>query len=125
LKEEIRALVAERDYVSFAELSRDITGFVGNIGWELRDKNIFLWTGLSEKAFDAIFELLESEEVHFEPASFMSYAIDGITQNMPLAKSLKKPYKKPHWLPVTLRPGKGVKGKALLVKRDDMTNVAS
>ena len=119
MKEQIKALVTARDHVSFAELAREIDGFKGNIGWELRGQNVYLWTGLSEKAFDALVDLIESEDIHFVPASLLAYLIDGITQKLPLAKDIK-PYKKPHWFPVILRPGKGIKGKALQVKVDDL-----
>jgi hypothetical protein len=68
----------------------------GQLGWP--DLNVVLWTDVSEnfiKAFN-----LAKERIFPVPTEFLTYAMDGMLLNLPVARQLKKSYKDPHWLPV-------------------------
>jgi len=105
MKEAIYKLVADRDWVTFAELSRDIDGFRGNWAIEAAP-NVFFWTALSEEALDALDELFAEKRIVYAPAHPLSYLADGGLLRLPLAKRPNKKggYKKPHWVPVCRRP---------------------
>jgi hypothetical protein len=102
LETEIRKVLS-RNHVSFAELSA-IEGFKGDLQIALAEKNVVLWSGVSEEACDILDRLLadgEFEYVNDGQATFLAYLIDGITLQMPIAKG-NRHYKTTHWLPVTL-----------------------
>lgn len=110
LKERILLKVRQTDYVSFVELGR-IDGFstpieTDGVAIELKP-NVVIWVGMAPEATKAIRDLIEAKLVHMHPSQFMVYLLDGGTLKMPLAtpKGVARGYKKPHWLPVTLRPG--------------------
>jgi hypothetical protein len=103
----IRKLLRERDYVSFAEIAR-LPGAEGKLELALETddaSNIVLWRGLSPAAFAALKTMLANGDCHFVPASLISYLVDDALLKLPLAKEARH-YKKPHWLPLTLRPGR-------------------
>jgi hypothetical protein len=90
--------------VSFAELDQKVEGFRGPLAMELVP-NIFLWTSLSEEAADAIDALRAEGRITLEPACWLTYFMDRCVLSLPIAKRpTRRGYKKPHWLPVCLRP---------------------
>lgn len=100
MREAIMELL-QRDYVTFAELSR-IPGFEGEFALHAPNyPNIIYWSHVSREAADAIEELRREKFFEFRPASPMSYLIDGVSLDLPLAKR-RYHYKTLHWLPVTL-----------------------
>lgn len=107
MAEQIVELVEARRHVSFAELCREIEGFDGG-ELELRVPgctNIVLWSGMTDAACDAIEELQKADRIHQVPASWMTYLIDGAALKLPIVKTARRHYKKPHWLPVVFNPG--------------------
>lgn len=87
--------------VSFAELSR-IEGFNGDLEIKLNHpsvSNVVLWSGLSEEAIEALEVIRKEGEYIISPSTILVYLMDGVSLNLPIAKS-KRHYKKPHWAPV-------------------------
>lgn len=109
MKEDILWYVQNYDWVSLVELTNRYGDHgKGDHSLTIEPKlNIVLWVNMSEKLVASIIELIHNKEIHVHPASFLAYMIDGGSLRLPLAK--KPPsssgYKKPHWLPVTLRSG--------------------
>jgi hypothetical protein len=66
------------------------------LGWP--DLKLALWDHVSAD-FISAFSLAKTR-IYPVPAQFLVYAMDGRLLNMPIAKQLKKPYKRLHWLPV-------------------------
>ena len=96
--------------VTFAEIVNAIgEDASGNrqLGWP--DLNLVLWSGVSEDFMKAF--ALAKPQIYPVPSQFLVYAMDGMFLDMPIAKQVNKPYKKPHWLPVVfwLRSGKKTK----------------
>jgi hypothetical protein len=92
-----------RDHVSFAELSR-IEGFRGDLQMMAnadRVSNVVIWGGVSRAAIEALEIIRKEGEYELAPASFMTYLIDGVTLNLPIAKQIRH-YKNPHWAPMVL-----------------------
>lgn len=101
MKSQILSLVARRQYVSFAELSREIPGFQGDHEMcDLNFPNVIVWPQVSPAGIIALKELLESEQLFMHAANPLVYAVDQMIPRMPLARGLKA-YKSPRWLPVT------------------------
>ena len=100
LKDEIYTLIKERNHVTFIELS-EIDGVKGDLVYGLIERNIIFWVNMSEEAIDAIQELLYEERVFFEPATQMTYLLDGGGLKLPIAKR-KLSYKSKRWLPLCL-----------------------
>ena len=57
-----------------------------NLGWP--DLNVFLWVNVSEKFIEA-FNLAKAS-IYPVPTPFLTYAMDGMFLNMPVANSLKR-----------------------------------
>jgi hypothetical protein len=114
----IKEYVYRRDHVSFANLDNDIPGFKDRerpmpaaiyIG-----DSLMLWSGITDVAFAAVDWLQRTHQIEYEPTNLFTYLIDSTTMiNLPQAKLAtacrildgKAPeYKKPHWLPMVLRP---------------------
>jgi hypothetical protein len=96
--------VLKRDNVTFAELSR-LEGFAGDFEIHVNHEkvsNIVIWSGLSQEAMDALEVIRQEGEYSLEPTSVLTYLMDGVTLNLPLAKSVRH-YKKPHWAPAVLK----------------------
>ncbi len=108
MKEDILWYVQEYDWVTLVELAHRY-GNQGQGDHALTlepNLNVVLWTGLSEKLVTGIIELTHKKEIHSHPGSFLAYMVDGGGLKLPLAKRAPRGgYKKPHWLPVTLRSG--------------------
>ena len=89
--------------ISFAELSKRIEGFNGEIAMTFSKKpNLVMWAGMSREAFDAMRELMEERKISITSTTQLVYLIDGMSLQLPIAKRFKD-YKKEHWLPVTMR----------------------
>jgi hypothetical protein len=100
MRNKIVSTVSSGDYVSFAELMQACGGEArGDLTMELKD-NLVLWSGVSQLFNDAFKLSLESIEP--KPTTPLTYLIDGMSLNLPVAKT-NRAYKHPHWLPVTFR----------------------
>ena len=91
-----------RKGMSFVDLENQIEGFKGDLLLEL-NPNVILWQGVSEPAREAMNILLSVKKIEMIPTPLLVYLIDGRALRLPIAKSaasIKKGYKKPHWLPV-------------------------
>ena len=105
----ILALITERNgSVSFANLSRSIPGFDGDMAMMLEGgedfSNICIWPGVSQAAGDAIRALEAAGAIHKRPTEVLVYLVDGLKPQLPLAMSVRH-YKKMHWAPVVFYPG--------------------
>jgi hypothetical protein len=116
LKAGILAYVKAYDNVTFAELCRDFGDRVtlsmpkGETRiLELR-RNYIIWVNLTDEATDAIMSLRDEGTIHMRPTTPLTYLLDGCVLTFPVVKAARD-YKKPHWLPVTLRYGPDPKGK--------------
>jgi hypothetical protein len=106
LESQIRDAITNKDYVSFAELSR-MEGFDGDLAMATESHpNIIWWAGMSREAVDILVRLERDGFFHFHLASWLIYMIDGRYPNMPIATQ-KRNYKTLHWLPLTLKSGSG------------------
>jgi hypothetical protein len=105
MKEQILALVRQRDYVTFAELDQLVPGFTGGDQAMVSPKyeNVFFWAGLTNEGYEALDALLNERLVRFAPAGLMTYLIDGSVPKHPIVKRVRG-YKTPHWAPVVIRP---------------------
>ena len=104
------ARVREVDYVSLVEMLQMLKPHMEVSGDTTiclaTDSNVILWAGVSD-GFAQVFDYMSDRGlVRLQGASLLTYLVDGGVSNLPLAKRLPKDgYKKPHWLPVVLRPG--------------------
>ncbi len=106
IKQAILDYVKRLDHVSFNELSRDVAGVKGELDMALEKYNIILWQGLSAAAVDAILELQKEGALHLKPTFPLTYMVEGTYLTLPVATK-KAVYKKPRWLPVVLKLGRG------------------
>jgi hypothetical protein len=103
LKDRVMAYIEATDYVSYAELANRFSEFKdGEFAISLR-QNLILWVNMTEDAVQAIDELRAEKRITVNPSSLLVYLADGMSLNMPIAKRVRD-YKKPHWVPTTLRP---------------------
>ncbi|APC08285.1 hypothetical protein [Neomoorella thermoacetica] len=114
LAEAVIEYVKGYDYVSLAELTRNLQPYMetkGDFIWRI-DGNVLLWANASFEFLDLITSLVDSGQLYLEPCPPLVYFIDGLALTFPVAKKPPaKGYKTPHWLPVCLRvAGKNVKG---------------
>jgi len=107
LSKQIIKYIDENDYVTFIELQNYMQEFAETKGdWSLeKGKNLILWAGMSEEFVNCLTSLIDNEIFLYYPAPIFIYLVDGGMLNFPVAKNVKA-YKKPHWLPVYLRPKK-------------------
>jgi hypothetical protein len=105
MKDDVYELVTQRDWVSFAELSKHVHNFRGHWSFEPLP-NISFWPTMSKEAVAAVNDLLQEKRIILAPTVPLTYWIDGHVPNLPVAKlpNSKRGYKKLHWLPVCLRP---------------------
>lgn len=90
--------------VSFVQLERDVENFSSSdIDWHVGDSNILIWTRVSEDFVETMVDLIKRDIIEMAPSPPLVYYVDGTILKMPLAKSIKKKYKRPHWLPVTFK----------------------
>lgn len=103
-------LIAERDYVTFAEITQRLDGLItpveGDQALELGAfPNVVLWAGMSDAYIAVMHEVLQSHLSTMEPASVLAYMVDGACLSLPIVKRPQKQgYATPHWLPVCFRP---------------------
>lgn len=106
LKEKILKLLELKKSVLFDELEERFPELKGNtILCPEGNKNLVIWL-MSNKGTKIIEELSKENliEVHPNPSEMgiASYFAGGRILNLPLAKKLNYPYKKPHWVPSSL-----------------------
>lgn len=101
MKDLILNFIKERNYVSFAELSRAIPGFSGEHRFYNKAfKNVVLWDGISEEGINALKWLLSESKIFVKEADINVYLADGDWLNyLPVARFAKS-YKTIHWLPI-------------------------
>lgn len=100
MKTQILQYVHNRDRATFAELSRDIPGFKGDLKMTLDGfETIILWVQLSADAIDALNDLLEEKSLFMIPTVPLTYLADGERLTYPVVKSPRR-YREPRWLPV-------------------------
>jgi hypothetical protein len=85
-------------HTTFAEMMRRVDGFKGDV--EMTLEGFVLWSGLSQEAADAIWELREKKLITLDVADSLVYMLDGYMLTIPVAKSARKT-KTPRWIPVT------------------------
>lgn len=108
MMEDILWYVKHYDYVSIAELRRRYEGqSEGDIAMvNDKDRNIILFTGLSQLLYDSLTHLLKERLIHIHQANILTYLADGVILQLPLAqRPPPQGYKEPHWLPVCFRVG--------------------
>jgi len=67
-------------WVSFADLSRMVDGFKGDRELFIVDYNLVIWSGMSQKATEAIKDLLfENKILKATPTTWLTYLADGET----------------------------------------------
>lgn len=66
--------------------------------------HVIFWSGWKREAFDMMGELIQEGKIHREPTSFLTYLLDGATQDLPMVKCNKQ-YKTDHWLPTVFCKG--------------------
>jgi hypothetical protein len=109
LKDRVYTHIYDLDHVSFAGLCSEFPEIVQrDDGFAIMfsaSQNIVIWPGLTEEFIEVYKSLRDSKRIVAIPCGFIIYMIDGaFPTTMPVAKSLKRTYKKPHWVPVVLRP---------------------
>lgn len=108
MMEDILWYVKHYDYVSIIELQRRYEGQgEGDIAMvNDKDRNIILFTGLSQILYDCLTQLLKERLIHIHQAHILTYLADGGILQLPLAqRPPPQGYKEPHWLPVCFRIG--------------------
>ena len=102
MKDEITKLVSDRQHVTFAEFSKEIKGFNGELTMALsEDPNMVLWHGISKAALQVLLDLIKDKIVYTHVASILIYLVDGRRLTLPVAvRPPKAGYKEPHWVPV-------------------------
>ncbi len=108
LHDAIVAYVAERDFVSWFELTRDFAEFMDTSGDSHAflgesDNNVVLWMGMSSELCDTVLRLKADRKLFLHPSRVESYLIDGCTLRLPLVKQANTKYRTPHWLPTCFR----------------------
>jgi hypothetical protein len=104
LKSDVRLLVLMAHNPTFHELAR-VPGFYGLDDLFLRDRGfaLLVWPWCSPEAITAMTELIDSEEIVFNPAlPEVYFSSAGPVPDLPVLQSLAD-HEKPHWLPVFLR----------------------
>jgi len=75
--------------VSFAEVERNIEGFVGgDVELRLPKTNIVLWQGLTEEGVNAFNLRRTGKHIHPDPCPVMAYLVDGMIPKLPVAKGI-------------------------------------
>jgi hypothetical protein len=100
--------------VSFVELMNHIPESKGDFEFGFKEKNIVLWSDLSEEFLIAIQTLHDEQKIIMCLSSYLVYACDGGMLNLPISKQSIK-YKKPHWLPVVFWSDRQAKRDRILV----------
>lgn len=99
MKESILNLIIRRPHASLFELSERVPGFTGNLIWYI-NTNTIIWPECSEQAVKAMKSLVQEGKIIPVATTPWVYVFDGMIPYIPVAKSLTKNYKLPHWLPL-------------------------
>lgn len=93
--------ITNYDNTSFSDLSRHVEGFDGKFSLtDPNNKGVVFWNNISEEAAEVILKLIDDGKIKMIHTSMMTYMIDGLFPNMPLAKNLRS-YDSDHFYPVT------------------------
>lgn len=68
--------------------------------------HIIMWSGWCLEGSEALSELLKEDKINFIYGGnyfLFMYFVIGVKLPFPIAKSMKYPYKKDHWMPCALR----------------------
>lgn len=104
MKAKILEYVTTMDWVTFRELQRHLgPESEGDYQWSFAGKNVVVWVGMSLDFTDAVTELFQENKLAVGSADWLTYLLDGGGLTLPLVRQHRS-YKKPHWLPLTLRP---------------------
>lgn len=111
LSKAIMALVKENDCTSFVELEKlcqqhgvehrgDLAMMLGE-----PERNIIVWANMSPIFYGVVRELIERKAIFIWLSIPLVYAIDGKVLDLPVlrAKTPKKTYSRPMWLPIVFR----------------------
>jgi hypothetical protein len=71
----------------------------GDVCITVKYQTVLLWVGMSEDFAKVYSDCTRQNLIFRHPASALTYFVDGVTLDFPLAKSDRN-YKKPHWFPV-------------------------
>lgn len=100
-EDNIMKFIREQDYISFAELMRKFKETEGDWYTAIQE-NIFVWCNMSKKMTEILGKMRSEGKIYYRPSSILIYLVDGMVPDMPIATK-GNGYKKPHWLPCTLR----------------------
>ena len=107
IKNKISNYIYEHNDVTFIEIEHifDELGYCykdNSTIWVKSESNIVIWDGWTPKAFNLVKELItdEKRKITVKSVDQLIYFIDGYALNLPIATSIDKKYKKPHWLPL-------------------------
>lgn len=100
LEKRIGKYLERRSGVSLVELARDIPGFAGDATWGREDQNIILWADMSPAAIAAMQTLINKGRIVPTATTWLVYSFDGGVLDIPIATSIRRRHKVPHWLPV-------------------------
>ena len=105
MAEDILMYITSHDWVTYAELQRRYGDQAqGALAHTLENENLILWTGMSSLFADAMNLLQKNKAIHPHISGYLTYLVDGIIPNLPIAKR-NISYKRPHWVPVVFRLG--------------------
>jgi hypothetical protein len=106
LKKAIVSMLEEKgDGLSFVDLS-SIEGFCGDMELMIGDKNIVLWSKISQQAITALSELSADKIIDIVGTSVLVYHADGLLLTYPIAKENRR-YKQTRWAPSVINKGSG------------------
>lgn len=116
LDDMVLEFIRQRDFVSFVELTRFLEPYIPTKGlWGVsadERQNVLAWSGMSDEYSALVDRLRKSRRIEtWTCSSLLVYIVDGGMLDLPRATQFgTKSYKKPHWLPVTIRiAGAGTK----------------
>jgi hypothetical protein len=118
LDDAIVEYVGRRDHVSFVELIRAFQLSRGDLElcWMLPDRGeVVVWAGMSETTVEQLSRLVFYEKrLGPEPCSWLVYLVDGECLRLPIVtrRPPRGGYKRPHWLPLTLRTAARIRAHA-------------
>ncbi len=102
-KDELTEFFRRRPGASMAEIARLLPDARGERSLCAdQEGTILIWPDLEQNLVTALCQMMNSGEIEVRPCHVLIYLIDGCVLQMPIAKQMKRPYKKTHWLPVTL-----------------------
>lgn len=101
-KDELTEFCRERPGASMAEIARLPDAGGERCLYADQECTLLIWSDLEQNLVTALCQMMDSGEIEARPCPVLVYLIDGCVLQMPIAKQMKRPYKKTHWLPVTL-----------------------